>query len=858
MDIVTQLQFQFGLSLTQVYILGASVILFALAGLLILFLILRVLIKKIFSSETAFDMVVLEVAVPKFSSEEAKQGAGAAEPKSQQELAERISIMETIFSQIAGLSAQSGIRTYFRGRSDHLSFEIVLKDRLIYFYVVVPRNWKQFIEEQISAQLPDSQITPVADYNIFRPDSEITGTMIGFKKEYIYPIKTYKKLENDSLNSLTNALSDMDEHAGAAIQYVVRSARGEWRKWGQKAAAQAHQGKPVSEAVKTARNQGGLSEWVKIFKEIGKEKESQQDKYQLTQMEQEIIKGIEDKASKGGLDVNIRVVVSAKTETLATAYLDNIVSSFSQFNIYEYGNAFKRVSVNKKKLITDFIYRHFDEKHKVLLNTEEMTSVFHFPLGHTDTPNIRWLQAKSAPVPSNMPKEGLYLGDNWYRSLKTPVYMKQEDRRRHTYVIGMTGTGKSKWLDSLALQDIHAGRGVCFIDPHGDDIDLIMSAIPKERMEDVVIFDPSDYDRPVGLNMLEYDPANPQQKAFAVDEMLQIFDRLYDLKATGGPIFEQYMRNALLLIMDDPQSGSTLLEVSKVLADAEFRKYKLSKCKTPVVKEFWEKEAQKAGGEASLQNMVPYITSKMTPFLANDLMRPIISQQTSSFNFRQIMDEKKILLVKLAKGKIGDINANLLGMIIVGKILMAALGRSDMPEKDRHDFYLYIDEFQNFLTESINTILSEARKYRLNLIIAHQFLGQLEKKGDEAIKNAIFGNVGTKVCFRIGVEDAAEMEKEFSPVFNAYDLMNVPAYNNFVKLLIDNANPAPFSMKIPYVGDMFETSDERAQQIRNYSRLKYGRDRNIVEAEVLERGGNVIDMMKEQEVKGDIDDLFNA
>lgn len=832
-----------GMTIDQVYVLLGVMALLGIVALVIAISVLIWVLKKIFSARRQASLVIYQVRVPKFTSKGGKEGmTETGEPKSQQELAERIAIIETIFANIAGLRAQRGTRAYFGGRTDHLSFEIVMKDGLIYFYVAAPVQLATFVEQQIQAQLPEAVIDRVPDYNIFAPSGAVTGALLTFKKEYIFPIKTYRKLETDPIEVLTNTLSKLDPGSGAAIQYVIRSAKGEWHAWGSKTASKAHQGKKISEAMREAGGKNSLGKFFKYlvdFWNVGsstKQEPEKKDTYHLTQMEQEIVKGIEEKAAKGGLDANIRIIVSAPTQEQAQLYLDNIVNSYAQFNIYEFGNALERTTIRTDRLVHDFIYRAFDEHHHILVNTEEMTSLFHFPLPHIDTPNIIWLQAKSAPAPVNTPREGLYLGDNVFRGVSTAVHIKREDRRRHMYIIGMTGTGKSKWMDSLVLQDIKNGEGVCFIDPHGDDVDLILSGIPQERAHDVILFDPADYDRPMGINMLEYNSNNPQEKIFAINEMLAIFDKLYDLKATGGPMFEQYMRNALMLIMDDPASGSTLLEVPRVLADEEFRAYKLSRCKTPVVKEFWEKEAQKAGGEASLANMVPYITSKLTPFIANDLIRPIISQQTSSLNFSEIMNTKKILLVKLSKGKIGDINANLLGMIIIGKILMAALGRGEIPEKQRNDFYLYIDEFQNFLTESINVILSEARKYRLCLTIAHQFLGQLTQKGgDDKTKKAIFGNVGTKVCFRIGVEDAQEMAKEFSPVFNEYDLMNCPAYHMFVKLMIDNANPAPFSMRAPFVEDTFTLNVERGNTMRQLSRMTYGRDRSLVEAEVQER-----------------------
>jgi hypothetical protein len=406
--------------------------------------------------------------------------------------------------------------------------------------------------------------------------------------------------------------------------------------------------------------------------------------------------------------------------------------------------------------------------------------------------------------------------------------MTDDDRRRHIYTIGQTGTGKSTFLQELGKQDARNGKGFCFIDPHGDAVEDILAAIPKERAEDVILFDPSDVERPFGLNLLEYDPAHPEQKTFVINEMIGIFDQLYDLKATGGPMFEQYMRNAMLLIMDDPETGSTLMEISKVLSDEDFRRLKISKCQNPIVVDFWTKEAEKAGGEAALANMVPYITSKLTTFISNDMMRPIIAQQKSTLDFRDIMDNKKILLVNLSKGKIGEINARLLGMVIVGKILMSALSRVDVPESERVDFYLYMDEFQNVTTNSIAQILSEARKYKLDLIIAHQFIAQLK----EEISKAVFGNVGSICAFRVGAEDAEFLEKQFAPVFTANDLVNVDNRNLFGKLLINNELTKPFSMKTypPTKGDR-----EIANALKELSRLKYGRDKNIVNREIMER-----------------------
>jgi len=415
--------------------------------------------------------------------------------------------------------------------------------------------------------------------------------------------------------------------------------------------------------------------------------------------------------------------------------------------------------------------------------------------------------------------------------------MLKPDRARHLYVIGKSGTGKSALMEHLAVQDIENGDGVCVIDPHGDLVDAILARLPARRADDLILFDPADIERPQGLNLLEYDPRYPEQKTFVINEFIKILDKLYDLKSTGGPMFEQYLRNSMLLMMDDPESGATLMEISKVLADADYRKYKLSKVQNPVVFDFWTKEAQKAGGEASLSNMVPYITSKLNQFVANDIMRPIIGQQRSAFNFRAVMDQRKIMLVRLSKGKLGDLNAYLLGLVMVGKILMAALSRTDVAEQERPDFYLYVDEFQNFITDSIAVILSEARKYHLNLIIAHQYIGQLTQGNDTKIRDAVFGNVGTIASFRVGVEDAEFLAKEFAPVFSAYDVINLELYNAYVKLLIKNSPARPFNMQTlaPVPGNA-----EVARKLRELSRLKYGRPRAEVEAEILERAKRAV------------------
>ncbi|MCA9364611.1 MAG: type IV secretion system DNA-binding domain-containing protein, partial [Candidatus Moranbacteria bacterium] len=702
-----------------------------------------------------------------------------------------------------------------------LSFEIAnpSNSEEIFFYVGFPRKYRETIEKQIHSFFPEAAIERVEDYTIFTAECETSVSILSLKNTHALPIWTYEEMDVDPLNEISNALSKLNTvEEGGALQIILRPAPTGWRTAGKSMAHKMQQGK----RLKDVHNPSALGKVLKAsesaMKEMSKNPNkpsmSEQEKMvQLTPEEQDLVKAIEQKSRKAGFIANIRLVATAQTRERADEIIAQLENAFSQFE-YTDVNMFKvKKRIKEKKTVFNYIFRNFNEEHTCVLNTQEVASIFHFPISTTETPKIKWLKAGAAPPPPHIPKEGLKLGYNTYRGTKTDIRITQSDRRRHMYVIGQTGVGKSNFLQELAKQDVKNGNGVCFIDPHGDAIEDILTAVPKERAEDVIIFDPADTERPFGLNMLEYE--KPEQKTFVINELINIFDKLYDLEKTGGPMFEQYARNAMLLIMDDPESGSTLMEIPKVLADEEFRRMKLSKCKNKVVVDFWTKEAEKAGGEAALANMVPYITSKLTTFIANDMMRPIIAQQESTINFRKVMDEKKILLVNLSKGKVGEINSHLLGMVIVGKILMAALARVDTPEKDREDFHLYIDEFQNVTTDSIAQILSEARKYRLVLTIAHQFIGQLS----EDISKAVFGNIGSLCAFRVGPEDAEFLEKQFAPVFAAKDLLNVDNYNCFMRLLVNNESTRPFNMATypPTSGDQ-----EVANALKELSRLKYG------------------------------------
>jgi len=813
----------------QIFFLVAFIFLIVVTAIGALF-ILRSILQARSKTGKAFHKTVLLVKVPKEKINEDQQ---KGQEDTLEKVREQIAVADTLFSAAAGLKHEHGLMAWLRGRNDHLAFEIVTKDGKISFYVVTPDKLKTFVGQQIHAQYPHAEITEETDYNIFQPECHIVGASLWFKYKSAFPFKTYKKLDSDPLAAILNPLSKIAQDQGALIQYIVRPASPRWRREGVRLIRDIKEGQKFEYVAQRGALMRSLVKWKKTFgsKQDAAKQNSQIERYQLTQMEEEMVKSMEEKLSHGGLEITIRIVSSAPTKETAQMNLENILNAFSQYNIYRYGNSFgAAVPKRPSALVQDSIYRSFDNRRHFVASTEEMASFWHMPIPSTETPHINWLGARKAPPPLNMPTEGIILGRTLYRGEETIVRMKRSDRRRHLYTIGKSGSGKSVFIQNLAVQDIKNGEGVCVIDPHGDFVEYVLQHVPKERVDDVIYFNPSDIERPIGLNMLEV--KTEEQKDFATQEMISIFYKMVTDPSMIGPMFEHTMRNVMLTLMADKETPGTLAEVPRILTDDTYVAKWKKKLKDPMVIAYWDKEMAKTS-DFHKSEMLGYLISKVGRFVENEMVRNIIGQSHSGFNFREVMDQKKILLVNLAKGLVGEINANLLGMIIVSKLQMTALERAALPEEERHDFFLYIDEFQNFITESIATILSEARKYRLELIIAHQYMKQLEdNKGKTTVRDAVLGNAGTIVSFRIGADDAEILSKEFAPVFGAYDLLNVEQYTAYVKLLIDNTAAKPFNMMTypPMPGNK-----ELAAAIKELSRLKYGRPREIVEAEIMER-----------------------
>ncbi|HXF44184.1 MAG TPA: DUF87 domain-containing protein [Candidatus Paceibacterota bacterium] len=731
--------------------------------------------------------------------------------KEGKDLNKEIGLSEQLFTTLGGL-----------GKPFVFEVAVPYVGEEIHFFAGIHHSLSEALVRQIHSIWPDADVRPSDDYNIFNYTGKTLGGRLALNEKFILPVRTYTEVGADTFSPIAGALGKINEIGeGGAIQFVVmKSKSGK---------------KEINAALKSLKEGWSLADVLASslmfsMEDIGRavhgEAKGKAKNKEPKIVDEQSVKIVESKLMKPLFEVNVRIFASAPSDFKAQEIFDGLAASFSQFGAPS-RNSFKVIQPrNIRELAHKFSFREFSGNEAMLLTSEELASLFHFPTPFTEVPRIKTLKAREAAPPADLPKNGVPIGITSFRNESVPVVISDDDRRRHVYIIGQTGTGKSNLLLNMAAHDLRDGKGIAVLDPHGDLVDDILGLVPKSRNDDVIVFDPGDIERPLGLNMIEYDFNRPEEKTFIVNEMQNIFNKLFS-QETMGPMFEQYMRNALLLLMEDaPNEPATLVEVARVFTDSLYRQRKLSRTKNPTVYDFWEKEASKAGGEAALANMTPYITSKFNNFTANDYMRVIIGQARSAFDFRKVMDEGKILLVNLSKGRIGDINANLLGMIITGKILMAALSRIDIPEEKRRDFYLYIDEFQNFTTDSIAVILSEARKYRLSLTLAHQFIGQLTDK----IRDAIFGNAGSIISFRVGAQDADFLVKQFEPVFKADDLLNIDNFNAYVKLLIHGQTARPFNIRtMPSP----EGDPDWARRLKELSREKYGRSRREVEEEIF-------------------------
>lgn len=783
-------------------------------------------VRKIFREQKNFErglkMIPLMIHLPPQSDDTEVGGRDTRDVTE-----ENISKAQVLYNIISS-TLKKDFKSHFYGQR-HFSFEIVANKGFVYFYAAVPIALVEVVKQAVVSAYPSARMEEVAEHNIFSPVGKISGTVGGeltLKEHFAYPIATYQDLKRDTMQSLLNSLATLEKEDGVGIQILIRPANTEWRKAALGVASKKRKGKESNKGLDlvVAWAKQVMVAFVKPPEDSGGS-----DKPELSSMEQAVLDSIDEKTRYPGYEVLVRVVASSNITQRSQAILANVVASFALFDAPG-KNGFKFTPAKDiENFVTAYILRFFpQDSSQSILNSIELATLFHFP-DQKDTPTSQLERQASKQVdgPRNIPDEGLLLGYNVFRGVKKPIRLALSDRQRHMYVVGQTGTGKSTFLENLALQDMLSGEGFAFVDPHGDTAEKLLSMVPRERTEDVIYFSPAEMEYPMGLNLFEFD--TPDQQDFLIQEAINMLYKLYDPQHQGiiGPRYEHWFRMAAKTLMADP-AGATFIDIPKVFTDNKYAKQKLQYVKDQVVLDFWNKEMAQTS-EYHKSEVLGWFVSKFGAFLGNAMMRNIIGQTKSSFNLREIMDNKKILLVNLSKGKTGDLNSKLLGMIFVMKFQAAAMSRANIPESEREDFCLYVDEFQNFSTESFATIMSEARKYHLNLVVANQFTTQLS----EEIRDAVFGNMGTIVAYRVGQNDVDALSRYFQPLFDGEDLLRVPNYNAIVRTLINGVPTQPFSMAaLPPLGS---PNTQLADALKQLSAAKFGRPRAATENEIFAR-----------------------
>ena len=807
----------------QILVIFGAVLTIGVVASTIIYFYYRKMLREAKNYERGLKMVPLLIHLPPISDDIDTGGRDARDVTD-----ETISKAQILYNIIAS-TATKGFKSKFYGQR-HISFEIVASKGAVNYYAAVPVALVSVVEQAITSAYPSARLQEVEDHNIFSDVGKISGTIGGeliLKKDYANPIATFQESKRDSMQSILNSLANLSKEDGAGIQILLRPARDSWTKGALAAASTIRKDKGKKGGTAGMVGLKGLG--AALWKPPEANEAKPEDK-QLSSVEQAKVDAIEEKTRHPGYEVLIRLIASSNTSARSQAILGNIQASFALFDAPG-RNGFKFVPAKViESFVTAFIFRFFPpEINKNILNSIELASIFHFPdQNNTPTPQLQRQASKLVDGPNNIPDKGTLLGYNVFRGTQKAIRVTDDDRRRHMYIIGQTGAGKSWLLKGIIMQDILAGKGLAFIDPHGDTAEELMGMIPKERTEDVIYFAPGEMDYPVGLNLFEYQ--YKEQQDFLIQETINMLYKLYDPQRQGiiGPRYENIFRNAALVVMAGPDGG-TFIDIPKLFNDKAYLNQKLKYVTDQPVLDFWLKEMPASERSNDFGEVKGWFVSKFGAFLSNQMMRNIIGQTKSGFNIRDVMDDGKILLVNLSKGKTGELNAKLLGMIFVMKFYAAAMGRANIPESQRRDFTLYVDEFQNFSTETFSDILSEARKYHLSLIVANQFVGQLT----DEVRDAVFGNVGTIISSRTGANDADFLVKYFSPVFDTDDMTKMPNQNWVVQTLLGGVPTQPFSMESARMDG--NINEQLALAIKRLSAAKYGRPKAAVEKDIFAR-----------------------
>lgn len=749
---------------------------------------------------------------------------------------------EQMFASIHGVYAENALF------QPEVSFEIVAKEKYIQFFIRLPEHVKDFVQGQIYAQYPSVEIHQVDDY---ANDSLVHGfhyavTELVMTKPDVYPIKLFSDFEVDPISGITSVMSNLDSSEQLCLQLIARPVGDEWQ----------DKGTALVEAIRSGKTGGGKGLFKSFGKSFGKVLKmvlmqalrpgedlpvAETPKQELSSSVEDALKQIEMKILKLGYQTKIRILAVSDDPNSAKTRAQNLSAAYKQYNTTNL-NGFKPgdLSVDDRSSLAEYFNRSFEDEGNIL-NIGELASLFHFPHESVSTPNIVWSGAKKGEPPANLPllentppEELTIVGETNFRNAYIKFGIKQDDRRRHIYVIGKSGVGKSVYLENMAIDDVWKGKGVIVVDPHGEFAEKILACIPDHRIEDVIVFDPADRGFPVAFNLLEN--VDDDFKGMVASGFVGIFKKIFG--NSWGPRLEHILRNTVLALLDYP--NSTMLDIPKMLTETRFREKVVEYVTDPVIKDFWQLEFAQYDSKFRTEAVSP-ILNKVGQFLATATIRNIVGQPQSTIDIRQIMDQRKIMVVNLSRGKIGEDNSALLGAMMITKIQLAAMSRADVTVDQRPDCHLYVDEFQNFATDSFAVILSEARKYHLNLTIANQYIAQLP----EEVRDAVFGNAGTLVSFRVGGADADFLVKEYAPVFEENDLVNLDKFNIYIKLLVDGvASPAFSARTLPPVDRLTGNSEK----IIAHSRQKYSNERAAVEQMIMERSNREqAEMMAEAE-----------
>ena len=756
-----------------------------------------------------------------------------------QSMKQNIELMNQVYKNFYAIFDEGWKNKEFGNNA--ISMEILVEKEVIKFILWVPNDHLMTVEKMIASFYTGAIVENIRQPKILEAGKYFAGGEFTLTKDSVHPLKTYESFEADPMDSILSAFSNISRDEKVWIQILVEPLHENWLKKMRKTADDIKEGKKK------------LWFWwiIQKLRDSGKketsEKEQKEKKHSFSQQQ---LSDFDKKMDDELFRVKIRTIATSPDKQRPRKIIDDISRLFNQYNYI----GLNTLKFNKAQDLQTFA-RHYSLRilypdtslltnilkfnPSTVLNIKELSSIIHFPHGRfNQNPRIAWQKFKVIPAPDDLPSEGIVVGYNNYWGVKREIRITDKDRFRHIYILGQTGTGKSTIMLTQAIDDMDNGRGFTFIDPHGEAVEFLLRHFPKERIDDLIYFDLWNTAYPIGLNPLEVSPDDSDEKDVVTNDLVEMFIQMYGHEIFG-PRIQDYFRNACLLLMDQPEGG-TIVDIMRLFTDEAFAEAKIRNLKDPVVAA-WRNKTYKKMGDREKAEIIPFIQAKFWPFTTGVYVRNIIGQSKSAFKMYDAMQQKKIILMNLAKGISGEETSKLIGKIIAMQVKLSALKRAKIEEKDRVPHYLYVDEFQNYVSQSFESIMSEARKYRLGLVVAHQYTDQLKQGGlwgELDLSKTIFGNIGNMFVYKVGAPDAEFLAKEFEPEFSQTDLTSTEAFMGACKISINNQQTRPFSFKakIPYVLEA-KNPPEKVQIIKQISSLKRGTKRELVDKEIYFRIG---------------------